>query len=419
LKVAIGDLMAPTRTWLNEMQAGLLGFIAQSIHAGTVLKNLAAIASGTFRFDFAGKEAKAPGAATNPMAVSSLLQFVGGTDFKTWAPKAKEAKDTTDQLIHALVALFEARKADASQIALSLKLYDREKQILDDTTQSLERRAKALERTKQLEKAGVITGMPIQSMAPGPLALDTTAPGLLPKIDVAEGITTFENAYDAYIAGVLGIITQGEFSKVLSEAMSQEIQAVWGEAFKQDLQAVAQDFALFTRDVFGVAIDAIASGFERGWGSAKDVMLSGLGSIFKAMGKHLMIAGGGIAKLLPFLSMPLTAGPAMVAAGAIVFGAGVALSAIAHGGAGAGGSGFSGGGIGSLGIGGGATTPQVYTFGQRGLQTPTGAVARAEGSTFHFTVIGANDPVAQRQIMTLIDNAQSRGLGNGANARSV
>jgi hypothetical protein len=273
---------------------------------------------------------------------------------------------------------------------------------------------------QQLEKAGVVTPMKIQSMKESPLALDTTAPGLLPSFSVDEHATNFEDAYHAYIGKVLGIVSEGEFSRVIGEAMSQEIQMVWGEAMQNDLQNVAMDFALFTRDVFGVALDSIAEGFANGWGSAKDALLSGLGSIFKAMGKHLMIAGGGISKLLPFLSSPFTAGPAMVAAGAIIFGAGAALSAIAGGGgASAGGGGAFGGGIGSLGIGGGATQPQVYTFGQRHQPTPTGAVSAQPGSTYHFTVIGANDPVAQRQIMGLIDNAERRGLGNSSRGRTV
>jgi hypothetical protein len=149
---------------------------------------------------------------------------------------------------------------------------------------------------------------------------------------------------------------------------------------------------------------------------AAESMLKPLGKMFMRMGSSLGIFG----KLMNALKAAFTWNP--ILSGAISIAAGVALVSLGKslGGAVSGHTGGTlGGGIGSLGIGGSPTTPQVYTFGQRHQSTPTGAVSAQPGDRFHFTVIGANDPTAQRQIMGLIDNAQRRGIGNSDRGRTV
>lgn len=413
LRVAIGNALTPMRTWFAEVTAD-------------ALQNLLALRRWAEGVDAAiariGKNVPTAGAPAgkpiNPVSVSPLLQFVGGTSFDAFKPKkVKEEKDTTDQLISSLVTLFGARKADASQIARTLALYDREKKILDDTTQSLERRAKAYERTQQLEKAGVITPGKIIPMPEGKPQLDSTFIDVqLPQVDVENEVATFDDAYTAYVGMIAGIVSQGEFSRVVGKAFKDQTSLAFQGVLQADLQAIASDFTLLTRDFAGVLIDGIASGFSKGWGSAKDIILSGLGSILQAMGKHLMVTGAALKGLLPFLTNPFTSGGAMIAAGALIYGAGVTLSAIAAKGSGGGSAGgFAGGSVGGLGIGGSASQPQSYSLAAGNRYGVIGASGSASDTKsivvqFNGPIIGPNDVQAQSAIAAVVNNAARRGL---------
>lgn len=73
-----------------------------------------------------------------------------------------------------------------------------------------------------------------------------------------------------------------------------------------------------------------------------------------------------------------------------------------------------GGGIGSLGVGGSTVT---RTFNPT-MSGSTGASVQA-ATPMQVTIIGPNDPNAQRAIATLMDNAARRGLVQGAGVRTL
>jgi hypothetical protein len=148
---------------------------------------------------------------------------------------------------------------------------------------------------------------------------------------------------------------------------------------------------------------------SEGWGAAGKVALQGLGSIMVQMGQAMLLQGATMMGLLPFLSNPFTSGPALLAAGAVLIGLGATLGAIA------GGKGGKGGGKG-----GSASSRSAFENQQRnvtlgsGKSAPglpgDGRAATMQPVTNNITVIGPNDPTAQRQMSRLMRNADGRNL---------
>ena len=136
-------------------------------------------------------------------------------------------------------------------------------------------------------------------------------------------------------------------------------------------------------------------------------LLAGLGSIMVAFGQRLVPLG--IALKVAMQSFKSGDAPKMIAAGLAIMAIGAALR-------GAAGRAMDSTGFG--GDGGGYTAPAVGSMGGGAMTMPTayyGPTSAAGASTIErvnpvsVTVIGPNDPVAQRQLQEFMRNAQRRG----------
>lgn len=345
--------------------------------------------------------------------VDNILTLVDALDKQEKKEKssAKAAKDGTDARIAALATLGKAHELTFGDLQEAEQLYEAEKKVLDDSTASIERRAKALQRMKQLEATGAISGPMTAPERQGTLAPDFTGnPFDLGGIE----ITGVEKMAAALQLAMKGAIDQAGFAQLFADGMSEAIAASYESILKSNVAALADSFASATRDAFTAAIDAVGAGIAGGWDSFKQVLLGGLGSVLMQMGKQLMTTGAALIGLLPALSNPFTSGPAMLAAGALIFGAGAALAAMAGGGGARGGGGAAeSGGIGGLGIGGPAA-PNPYAFAAGSRSTGTMVNGRAPESrptiVLQPTIIGVNDTQAQRAIGQMFTMAKARGL---------
>jgi hypothetical protein len=344
---------------------------------------------------------------TEAQRIAMVLELSEALDVEE--KKTKKVKDATDARVAALAELARAHDLTYGDIREAEKLYDAERKVLDDSTASIERRAQALKRMQQLEKSGAVTKLGGAPERQGTVAPEYSGnPFDLGPVE----IRGLEKISSALQRAARDAIDDAELGALFSQGMSEAIADIRMDTMMADIATLAEMFANFTRNTFSVAIDAIAAGFEGGWGAFGQVMLGGLGDILMAMGKQLMIVGASLKGLLPALLTPFTSGPAMIAAGALIFGAGAALSSIARGGGGGGGTAPTAGGIGSLGVG-AAQTPSVYVFGSGPM--PMGALGGRAAEprnavTINQTIIGANDPVAQRQIGEMVKQAARRGL---------
>lgn len=148
------------------------------------------------------------------------------------------------------------------------------------------------------------------------------------------------------------------------------------------------------------------AGFSKGGtiGSAMkafgDTILQGLGGIFVRLGEQYMSYGAIMDALAALLPDPFTAGPASLAIGAALIALGSSLGAIGSGGGG------GGGGASSAYTGAPPAYPTQIIFGPSSATTAAGMTPTAP---MNVTVIGPNDPTAQRQITELITKAQRRG----------
>lgn len=204
-----------------------------------------------------------------------------------------------------------------------------------------------------------------------------------------------------------------------------EFFASIGQKVEEGGESVSEKMRKALGDIFSnVGRNVIQQGFMELMPSFKDIwklISKGLGWVLGKMGTITGVFGKIFTSLQSLMTNPLTAGPAMIALGAAMVAFGAALGGVVGGGAG----GNFGGGIGGLGIGGGRGTmsavgpiPNTFTG---NTQSPTqgmgGAPAGVQPVVVNATIIGPNDPSAQRQIATLIDNAARRGLMQGGGMR--
>jgi hypothetical protein len=193
--------------------------------------------------------------------------------------------------------------------------------------------------------------------------------------------------------------------KIIKPSDRERIIAEFNEQVQQPLgNAIRSGMA----STIGSAIaDGITAGFEHGgitgaFKAGGKAILAGLGGIITQMGEVWVSYGISMTTLGQALWNPLTSGPAAIAIGASLIALGSAVGAVAHHGAG----GAFGGGSSYA-----SSLPQII---DRGLINPAnGLMTTAGGLTartpVNVTIIGANDPNAQRQITELIRNADRRG----------
>lgn len=181
-----------------------------------------------------------------------------------------------------------------------------------------------------------------------------------------------------------------------------------------------QDFA---DTVAGAMVAGFAGGIEQaiasgsigdGFKALGAILLAGLGSAMIDFGKAALVASTLMAKVKAALAtlnpwMGAAAAVALIAAGSVLRG----VATRAFGGMGGGGGGV--GGVGGMSFAGAAAggTMDMSTrlvFGNNSVSTAAGMTPRQANN---ITIIGPDDPRAQRAITELLNNASGRGLSTG------
>lgn len=177
------------------------------------------------------------------------------------------------------------------------------------------------------------------------------------------------------------------------------------EAHERNLE-IWRGFGQQLSDVF---TDSLVAGIESG--SFQDfgkTLLAGLGSLMITMGKHIIGFGALMQKLFAAISAnPLLAGPVGIAVGVALIALGAALRGAAKGGGGGRGVGGIGGGIGGGGAGGRSEDVSRFTLGPNAIGQGSRVEPRKE---YHFTLIGADSPKLQRELVETLDNAEARNI---------
>jgi hypothetical protein len=175
-----------------------------------------------------------------------------------------------------------------------------------------------------------------------------------------------------------------------AQAKSKAVQFQFANMGKNLGMAVANGFA-----------SAIAAGLQgkNVFKSFGNTVLAGLGAVFSGMGQAMIAAALPLIKLIPFLSNPLTAGPALLAAGIVLTALGATLGGIAQG------SGGGGGGGGSFSDSRDRATQITLTAdGAGGTKAPKGSQAQT------IKVLGVDSPEGQKVFATYGARAARRNL---------
>lgn len=193
-------------------------------------------------------------------------------------------------------------------------------------------------------------------------------------------------------------------------------------AFIAEMSALG---AQMDKEITNVLSNALASGIENaiatgsigeGFKSVAAALLGGLGDIVQRLGVAMLPVAALMQKLMESMASLNPYAMAAAAVGLIALGAsmkGIARRAV---GGVSSGTAAMGGTIGGLGISGGGTIT-TRQFGTTMAGAASQSVAPVQ--PMNVTIIGPNDPNAQRQIATLMDNAARRGLVQGSQLRTV
>jgi hypothetical protein len=353
--------------------------------------------------------------------------------------KAKKAKDTVDAYLAQLKDLQAANAMRIPDGRRAIDILAEEEAALADATTTTERYAQALERINKLRELGFMTSRD----KPGLMPIDRELPDLNKDYevgDVRRKLTPFDakdfapspivdpetfTAWDLWTAGQTEAFNDAMESfkenviRGFADTLSSAIRDGLTEGFSER-RTGASGMRLFfnrMRNMLGEQLSQLG-GTVIELGSR--YVLKGLGKLFQKVGFSMGVFGRLMMRFQSALaSHPLTMGAVAIAVG-------IGLSALAgriSTAAREGGGGDIGGTLGGLSIGNGGVAPQTYIFPRDRAKTqPTGMTLGGGDKVivnFNGPIIGPNDPSAQRQIMTLIDNAQRRGLGSGSSGRSV
>lgn len=202
------------------------------------------------------------------------------------------------------------------------------------------------------------------------------------------------------------------------EAQIQNIRA--GELFKlatdETLQMVGEMAGTIESGLENTLGDAIANGMKAAFDTGSlgaffesfgKTMLAGFGDILVQLGKILIQYGLTMEALRPFLMNIFTAGPAAIAAGVALVALGSAFSAVVSS-SGGGRAAMSAGGVRSSGSG----FSQQMTDATRSTISmgPAPTIQAQPSIVYNNTIIGPDDPTAQRQLTEMLVKAQRRGL---------
>lgn len=226
-------------------------------------------------------------------------------------------------------------------------------------------------------------------------------------------------------AGTFGAPTGATRGFEVATVNPQSIRAKLSQSLIPAMSAAKLEYALFMEElrvstaqgIGSALIDGFAAGFEaafrtksigEGFKALGASLLQGLGSMMMQFGKAALLASSLMDTIFKALSKALPGGAivaslAMIAAGAAMRGA----ASSAFGGSRGGGGGGIAGSFGVMSsMGGGGMTLPTMTYGP----TTAGSASSVQATTpVNVTIIGPNDPAAQRQMQELVRNAQRRG----------
>lgn len=238
----------------------------------------------------------------------------------------------------------------------------------------------------------------------------------LVSLDIAKKKAEEERRRRAEFAASLGPNAPGGYlnpteatgnMKLPAGGLSVDAKDKWLAAADEQFHNMGEQVGL----TFG---DAISAGFTNafsggglagGFAAMGKTILSGLGSIFSQMGKSLLQYGLVMKGLLPSLSNPFTSGFAAIAAGVALMALGGALGGMARGGGGGGGGSYGGGYSGMSTRGQDDYTKIVL---MPSASTNSSQISTKPAVVFNATIIGQNDPAAQRQITELVERGLAR-----------
>jgi hypothetical protein len=175
----------------------------------------------------------------------------------------------------------------------------------------------------------------------------------------------------------------------------------FAQQIQDELQRTFNDaiYNAFSSAFSGEGLDGIFKSFGK-------TILAGLGEVFTQMGETYLKFGAIMDRLKDFLYNPATAGWAATAIGIALIGLGSALGALGSG------AGQGTAAAGSYSTPGSAGTP-LNTVTQikvvSGNTQAASQVTPAKNVVYQPIIIGPNDPVAQKGILQLMDNANRRG----------
>jgi hypothetical protein len=261
-----------------------------------------------------------------------------------------------------------------------------------DLTEVISATIMALEGQAKEDEKGALTGSQ-RSATLAKLALDEVAL----KTALQQTNLTLEER-KTLLSALKGVEeAQGDFSMQAAEQVKQDLKSAQ-ETVQKDINSFGVNTGMALNTALDAGMKAAFSGKDpmKAMGTA---MLSSMGTIFSQMGDAMVKQGIIMMGMDAAVADPITSGPASIAVGLLLSALGATLGGIMQGG----GSGSSSGAA--------ATGTQTIntTYFQTGAGGEASGVTPA-GPGPNITVIGPNDPEAQRQIGKMMRNIAGRGI---------
>lgn len=282
--------------------------------------------------------------------------------------------------------------------------------------------ARVMERTKALAAAEVERGQNLIQLAEDERLAKLAQDAYIPPVTAGKmpGISDVSSETSVYSTRPDTLAVDAEKRKL---AIANQLDPVKARA-KVTIDQATLDIAEKMKEVQDEMGSIIQTGFAETLGNAiyngfaaafsgkgisgllksfAKTILAGIGQTFTQLGMVYLQYGVLMQGLASFLPDPFTAGWAGIAIGAALVAMGAALGAVGQGK--------------SAGSTGGYSAPSYSSNSDQvtrirlmpGWATESGVTERSPNN-FNFTVIGQNDPQAQREIAGLVRNAERRGL---------
>lgn len=387
--------------------------------------------------------------------------------------RAKKETDEITAYLQKLADLRDANKLRSEDARAAIDMVAEEERVFADKSTTLDRYILSLKRLELAQRIGFMTSLDVETQAKSATenmderidkavelaegyellgkeakkaALEEIKAMLLvlrarmhtesdpnKRLELAKKFQAIQKSL--YENNAFGIGTGG----VIEDAEGKAKQLTMLERHVRNLNRALMDLMLSAPgELFTTYFDAMVESVETGVSRVGQRMREKIGGIFKDIGKNLIeqgmskladwfskktkamfgkmiqsmaasttVLGKFLTKIMAALKNPLIAGPALIAIGVAMAAYGAKMGAAGRGESG----GDLAGGIGGLGVGGREQTLR-YSFADRRNPLEGNRVVGApqQSIVVQQTIIGPNDPVAQRQIGELVNNAARRGL---------